>query len=178
MELDLNCARCPLSEGRTRVVGPDGDTTSPVCFVGEAPGRNEDMEGRPFVGRAGMMLDRLLEEENLPREEIMITNTVKCRPPNNRVPSKGEKEACYPYLEQELAGKRLIVGLGRTACSNLLGREVKLLEEANQITTIDLAGKSVDFLPTYHPAACLFNLKAREGLRKTIRTVRDDFLRS
>lgn len=176
MELDLNCARCPLSKGRSRVVGPDGDITSPVCFVGEAPGRNEDLEGRPFVGRAGRMLDRLLEEENLPRERIMITNTVKCRPPNNRVPNKNENEACYPYLEQELRGKELIVGLGRTACSNLLGREVKLLEEANQITTIEMAGGTMNFLPTYHPAACLFNLMAREGLRKTIRTVRDDFL--
>ena len=176
MYLDLECRRCPLSVGRNRVVAPDGDIHSSVCFVGEAPGKNEDLEGRPFVGRAGKMLDRLLEEEGLPRDIIMITNTVKCRPPNNRVPTRGEREACSAYLEQELRGRKLVVGLGRTACSNLMGRDVKLLDQANLITTVEIGGAHVEFLPTYHPAACLFNLRAREGLREAIRLVRDHYI--
>ncbi len=176
MELDLDCRRCPLCETRNRVVPPDGDLSSPVCFVGEAPGKNEDLEGRPFVGRAGSMLDRILDEEGLSRERIMITNTVKCRPPGNRVPTSGEREACFPYLEQDLMGRRLVVGLGRTACANLLGRSIKLGDEANRSLEVEIGGVSVEFLPTYHPAACLFNLKAREGLRETIRTVRDGYL--
>ncbi|NYT12818.1 MAG: uracil-DNA glycosylase [Methanomassiliicoccales archaeon] len=176
LDLDLECRRCPLSEWRTKVVAPDGDVRSPVCFVGEAPGKNEDAEGRPFVGRAGKMLDRLLEDEGLPRNLIMITNTVKCRPPNNRVPTREEREACSPYLQQELRGRKLIVGLGRTACGNLMGKDVRLMDEANVVTKVMIGGEQVEFLPTYHPAACLFNLRAREGLREAIRLVRDHYI--
>jgi len=172
MELDLACRRCPLSEGRTNVVFPDGDLDSTVCFVGEAPGRNEDMQGIPFVGRAGKMLDRLLAEEGLPRERVMITNTVKCRPPNNRVPTKGERAACFPYLEAELIGKRVVIALGRTACSNLLRREVKLADEANTVIRARIGEAEVDLIPAYHPMACLLNLDARESLRRTIRDVK------
>jgi DNA polymerase len=177
LELDLDCRRCPLCETRNTVVSPDGDLNSPVCLVGEAPGRSEDLQGRPFVGRAGKMLDRLLEEEGLPRSRIMITNTVKCRPPDNRVPRSGEREACFPYLEQELEGRRLIVGLGRTACSNLLGRDIKLADEANVPVSVRIGGVNIEFLPTYHPSACLFNLRAREGLREAIRIIRDGYLK-
>lgn len=175
MELDLQCPRCPLCLERLRVVAPDGDPASPVCFVGEAPGQREDQEGRPFVGRAGRMLDRLLAEAGLNRERIMITNTVKCRPPGNRVPRRQEREACFPYLEQELEGKELVVTMGRTASSNLIGREIKLSEDANVIVEVELAGMTLRILPTFHPAACLFNLEAREGLRRTVRLVKDSF---
>jgi len=178
LELDLYCRRCSLWKTRNRVVPPDGDPDSPVCLVGEAPGRNEDEEGRPFVGRAGKMLDRLLSEEGLPRERIMITNTVKCRPPENRVPKREEREACFPYLEQDLMKKDLVVGLGRTACSNLLGRDIRLGDEANVPMEVEIAGFRIEFIPTYHPSACLFNLKAREGLRETIRLIRDRYLPS
>ena len=89
MKLDRDCRRCQLCEGRANVVGPSGDLKASLVFVGEAPGANEDRTGKPFVGKAGKMLDRLLAENGLPRENIMITNTVKCRPPNNRRPDQG-----------------------------------------------------------------------------------------
>lgn len=172
MGIDPECTRCGLSRFRNRIVMPDGDMRSPVCFVGEAPGKMEDLEGRPFVGRAGRMLDRLLMEEGLPRSKIMITNTVKCRPPGNRVPTREERLACRPYLEEELEGRKVVVTLGRTASSNLIGREVKLEEEANKPRELIIGKSKVIMIPAYHPAACLFNIGARESLRKTIRLVK------
>ena len=176
MELDLHCMRCRLSERRIQVVPPSGDLKSPVVFVGEGPGEKEDQRGAPFVGRAGKILDRLLREEGLARERIMITNTVKCRPPENRRPLPEEMRACFPYLEQELEGRELIVAMGRTACENLLGRDVKVGQEANTFVSIELMGREEQVLLTYHPSACMYNLKAREGLRASIRLVRERFL--
>lgn len=169
METDLQCVRCLLSESRTQVVPPDGDLGSVVCFVGEAPGEREDLLGRPFMGRAGKMLDKLMKAEGLRRSEIMITNTVKCRPPKNRNPAKEEMAACFPYLEQEVGGRRLVVALGRVACRNLLGKDIKLEDEANVPRKVAVADRTVEVLPAYHPAACLFNIKARESLRESIR---------
>ena len=169
MEMDLHCTRCVLSESRTQVVPPDGDLDSIVCFVGEAPGEKEDLIGRPFVGRAGKMLDRLMLAEDLDRSMIMITNTVKCRPPKNRNPAKEEMAACFPYLEQELEGRRLVVAMGRDACMNLLGKDVKLEKEANVPREVQVGGNRVEVLPAYHPVACFFNIKARESLRESIR---------
>ncbi len=175
MELDLHCQRCRLCEKRIQVVPPSGDIGSMVVFVGEGPGEKEDLRGAPFVGRAGKMLDRLMREEGLARERIMITNTVKCRPPENRRPLPDEMKACFPYLEQELVSRQLIVAMGRTACENLLGRAVKVGQEANTIVTVELMGKRKEVLLTYHPSASLYNLKAREGLRASIRLVRERF---
>jgi len=175
MELDLQCTRCRLSERRIQVVPPSGDPRSHVVFVGEGPGEKEDQKGAPFVGRAGKMLDRLLGEEGLERERIMITNTVKCRPPENRRPMPDEMRACFPYLEQEIVSRQLIVAMGRTACENLLGRDVRIGLEANTFVLIELLGKKTEVLLTYHPSACLYNLKAREGLRASIRLVKERF---
>jgi uracil-DNA glycosylase family 4 len=168
MELDPGCRRCRLWEGRTRVVPPDGDKDSGICLIGEAPGKNEDLLGRPFIGRSGKLLTLMLEEGGLPRESIMITNTVKCRPPGNRAPKRDEMQACFPYLEQELRNKRVLVCLGRSACRSILGRDVRLEDEANTTIEMEVDGHSIDVIPTYHPSACLRNLKARDGLRKTI----------
>lgn len=175
MFLDLDCELCRLSHKRTKVVAPSGDLISPVVFVGEAPGEKEDLSGQPFVGRAGKMLDRLLKEEGLPRDRIMITNAVKCRPPGNRRPRPDEVLACRPYLEDDLRGKRLVVCMGRTACEGLLNNKVALKECANQLFAIAIGRERMDLLPTYHPSAALRNLEAREGLRRTIRWVRENY---
>lgn len=169
METDLGCLRCRLSKGRTQVVPPDGDLFSPVCFVGEGPGEKEDMLGRPFVGRAGQMLSRLMMEEGLQRARVMITNAVKCRPPGNRAPRRDEMAACFSYLEQELEGRRLVVAMGRSACLDLLGRDVRLADEANVVRHVRVGCEEMDLLPAYHPSACLFNLRARESLAGSIR---------
>jgi uracil-DNA glycosylase len=175
MFLDLDCELCRLSKTRAKVVAPRGDLESPVVFVGEAPGEKEDLSGKPFVGRAGKMLDRLLQDEGLDREKIMITNTVKCRPPANRRPKPEEVASCRPYLEDELRGRQLIVCLGRTACEGLLNNKVVMRDCANQTFAIAVGRERMDLIPTYHPSAALRNIDAREGLRLTIRMVKERF---
>ncbi|MGD0819046.1 MAG: uracil-DNA glycosylase [Methanomassiliicoccales archaeon] len=173
MKLDLKCNRCPLCQGRANVVGPSGDLDSKLVFVGEAPGATEDRTGKPFVGKAGKMLDRLLAENGLPRESIMITNAVKCRPPNNRRPTREEVEACRPYLGEDLQGRCLVVALGLTASQGLLGRKVSLKVDANKVFQVELGKETISVMPTYHPSACLFNLTARKGLREGIAMAMD-----
>ncbi|MFA7342446.1 MAG: uracil-DNA glycosylase, partial [Candidatus Methanomethylophilaceae archaeon] len=105
-----DCRLCTLSQNRSLIVLPEGDPCSPVVFVGEAPGEKEDQSGRPFVGRSGRILDGMLEEAGLPRGSILITNTVKCRPPGNRDPQREEMAACLPFLQHELKDRELVVG--------------------------------------------------------------------
>ncbi len=169
-----NCDLCPLCAERTNIVRPSGDLDSGIAFIGEAPGESEDKEGRPFIGRAGKILDKMMEEEGLDRSKVMITNTVKCRPPNNRDPTKDEMAACRPFLNAELIHCHLIIGLGKSACRNMLGYEGKMGDIVNKKVTIKINGKDIPFLPTYHPAACIYSKEARVGLRETIRTVRDE----
>lgn len=173
MKLDMGCTRCHLARNRRQIVPPDGNPESRVCLLGEAPGETEDMLGRPFVGRAGRMLDTLMAKAGLSRQKVFITNVVKCRPPANRRPKSDEMEACFVYLAEELEGKELVVALGRTACLDLLGREVRLIEEANRLYETDVLGRKILILPTYHPAACLFNKEARDVLYRSLRFVRD-----
>lgn len=172
MSAPRDCDACGLCTDRQNVVCPDGDPDSPVAFVGEAPGQKEDETGRPFQGRSGKVLDALLEEESVPRSSIYITNTVKCRPPGNRVPTREEMAACLPYLEEELQDRRLIVALGRTAARDLLRREVRLSEELNKLTKVTIRGREIDMVVTYHPAASFYNTKVKDALRETIRIAR------
>lgn len=148
------CVRCALSEGRTQVVFGVGHPSADLLFVGEGPGQQEDLQGEPFVGRSGHLLDRLvLEEMGLTRDSFYIANTVKCRPPGNRDPLPGEIAACRPWLETqvELIRPRVVVTLGNFAAK-------LLLETTDGITK--LRGRSYPFrtgvlVPTYHPAAVL-----------------------
>jgi uracil-DNA glycosylase family 4 len=172
MKLKKRCKCCELCGGRTHVVPPEGDPNSPIAFVGEAPGETEDREGRPFVGRAGKVLNKVLEEEGLPREKVLITNTVKCRPPGNRTPRVEEMQACFPHLEQELKKTKVIVALGRTAAKDFLGRDVKLGEEVNRIMKIEIMGKTKDLIVAYHPAAYFYNPKVKDSLKETVRLVK------
>ena len=176
MRPDRNCRLCGLCEGRTQLVMPSGDLNSPVVFVGEAPGEREDLTGKPFVGRSGKLLDAIMEEEGIERSKVMITNTVKCRPPNNRDPTEEEMRACRPFLDDELTGKKVIIGLGKSACRDLLGYEGKMSEIANTKQSIKVNGKDVLFIPTYHPAACIYSRESRDALRTTMRILRDEYL--
>ncbi|NLK26318.1 MAG: uracil-DNA glycosylase [Euryarchaeota archaeon] len=172
MRPNKDCTGCTLCHSRQNVVYPDGDPDSPVAFVGEAPGRKEDEIGKPFQGASGKVLDKLLEEEEVPRSSIFITNTVKCRPPQNRDPTEDEMAACLPCLEEELKDRRLIVTLGRTAARDLLHRQVHLAKDANMITKVTIRGKEIDLVVAYHPAASFYNPKVKESLRETIRITR------
>ena len=117
------CPLCKLSRSRKNAVPGEGQLSAKIMFIGEAPGRSEDEKGRPFVGAAGRILDELLKKAGIERSEVFITNIVKCRPPNNRVPKEDDLTACRPYLDRQIAliKPKVICILGRTAYSSLLG---------------------------------------------------------
>ena len=167
-----DCEGCVLCEGRTKIVLPTGNLESGIVFVGEAPGENEDLQGVPFVGRAGKILDDAMAAAGISRNDIMITNTVKCRPPNNRDPTEDEMNACKSYLHSELKGRKLIVGLGKSSCRDLMGYEGGMKDVVNRIVKIDIDGEQCDFLPAYHPMACVYRKEARESLAETMRIVK------
>ena len=149
----LGCTKCRLSETRTQVVWADGNLDSRLMFIGEAPGRNEDLQGRPFVGAAGQLLDRLLGEIGLDRSGAAIVNVIKCRPPANRDPLPDEIEACTPYLQAQLAHMQpdVIVTLGNFATKFILESPVGITKARGHVYYRN--GSSI--VPTFHPAAAL-----------------------
>lgn len=158
----LDCSKCPmLVNNRTRIVPGEGAEDADIVFIGEGPGANEDKQGRPFVGQAGAFLDELLNLINLKREQIYITNVIKCRPPGNRDPMPTELQNCRPYLDQQLAiiRPRLIVTLGRYAMATFLpGKSISKIHGTMQIQN------EFAYFVMYHPAAALY----QQSLRKTI----------
>lgn len=154
-EAAMHCEKCRLSETRKHVVFGEGNLHADVMFIGEGPGAREDEQGRPFVGPAGQLLDRMLREIGLERKNVYIANVVKCRPPNNRDPQKDEREACIGYLRAQVAFIRpkVIVCLGRIAAGIILGRDVKMMKEHGVCTKV----KNFYIMPTFHPAALLHN---------------------
>ncbi|MCX6650163.1 MAG: uracil-DNA glycosylase [Methanomassiliicoccales archaeon] len=169
MPFDPDCRRCPLCHGRIQVVPPTGDLSSRVALVGEAPGAKEDEMGRPFIGRAGKILDGLMGEAGLDRSSVTITNTVKCRPPKNRRPNAEEMEACRPYVLEELAGKEFVLALGLSAAEDLLGRKLVMKDAANRTFEMEVGGRPLKIMVTYHPSACIYRPPAREVLREALR---------
>lgn len=150
----ISCTKCDLCKTRTKAVPGKGNPNADVVFVGEAPGRSEDIRGEPFVGAAGKKLTEMLEKNGIPRESVYITNVVKCRPPNNRVPTQTERQTCKEYLENEirLINPKIICVMGNTACNSVLGQgEIT----KNRGKTIQKDGKT--FFLTFHPAATIYN---------------------
>lgn len=176
IEPEKDCRLCDLCRRRTNLVLPTGDLSSPVVLVGEAPGENEDKQGKPFVGRAGSILDGILEEVGLDRQRLMITNTVKCRPPQNRIPMPEEMEACRKFLNSELKGRKVVVGLGKSAVKDLLGYDGPMSQVVNTVQHIDVDGESIPFIPTYHPMACVYKKDARDQLKITMITLKTEYL--
>lgn len=163
------CTRCRLHATRTNAVPGEGPVFVPVLLVGEAPGRDEDAAGRPFVGRAGRILDAALGAARLPRESVFITNVVKCRPPKNRRPKPDEVAACRTYLLGQIAcvQPRVIVTLGATALRGLLGPGHELRTARGQILHLG----AISVVATYHPAAVLYNRRLERDLRRDLRKV-------
>ena len=151
------CTRCRLHRGRTHAVPGEGPIGAKLLLIGEGPGRQEDESGRPFFGAAGRLLAKFLEEAGTSREEVFITNVVKCRPPENRAPRADEVEACQPYLASQIAivGPRVIVTMGATALRGLLGPEVDLHSARRRRRRY----RGIPVFATYHPAAVLYNRK-------------------
>lgn len=168
----LNCKKCRLWRGRRNAVPGEGPLDSKVMFIGEAPGRQEDVEGRPFVGAAGKLLTELLESNGMRRSTVYITNIVKCRPPNNRDPLEDEVEACNSYLERQVKNlkPKLIVCLGRHAAKHLFkkaGLEYKSMAKMRGVFyEVKVYGVKTFLTATYHPAAALYKPQIREYLEK------------
>ena len=153
-ELIGDCRRCKLWRGRTHLVFGEGSPQARLIFVGEGPGEEEDLKGRPFVGKAGELLTRIIVSGmRLKREEVYICNVVKCRPPNNRDPEPDEIAACFPFLKKQISliGPQVICALGRVAAGGLLGREVKITRERGKW----LSCMDIPLMLTYHPAFVL-----------------------
>ncbi len=157
----LGCKLCPLSEKRTNVVFGDGAQNAKIMFIGEAPGADEDMQGLPFVGRAGKLLDQILQEINWDRKNIYITNIVKCRPPENRPPLPYEISKCSKYLrfQIEYIKPKLIVLLGAVSAQSILGTYIPNIKSMKEIRGNLCEFNGLKYLPTYHPAYILRNQK-------------------
>ena len=165
------CRKCGLCETRTQTVFSDGPPNARLVLVGEAPGRDEDAQGIPFVGRAGQLLNKMLAAIELKREEVYICNVLKCRPPDNRTPLPEEVERCLPYLEQQIALIRptLICALGLSAMQALLGTKASMTSMRGR--TFEFRG--VPLVPTYHPAALLRNPGLKRDAWTDLQRVRD-----
>jgi DNA polymerase len=152
-EIALGCPRCGLAKTRKHVVFGEGRETADVMVVGEAPGQEEDRSGRPFVGRAGKLLDLLLLSSGFARGDVYICNVLKCRPPQNRNPQPDEVDACSPYLlrQVELVQPRVILAFGTFAAQTLLGTDISIGKLRGRTHRY----RGVPLVPTYHPAACL-----------------------
>jgi DNA polymerase len=152
------CTRCRLAQTRTQVVFGVGDPNADLMFVGEAPGFHEDKQGYPFVGQAGKLLDKLLAGIGLERSDVYIVNTLKCRPPGNRDPNPDEKQACEPWLFQqiELIQPKVIATLGNHATKQLSGRETGITRVHGQEQHVTYGSRRVILYPIYHPAAALY----------------------
>lgn len=166
-----NCQKCRLCAARTHAVPGEGNPHARLMFIGEGPGRDEDLTGRPFVGRAGQLLDKMIAAIGLSREEVYIANVVKCRPPQNRAPEMDEVAACMPYLRAQvgLIRPQVIVLLGSSALGAILGAEHRITRERGAW----IERKGVFFMPTFHPAALLRDESKKRPVWEDLKKVRD-----
>jgi uracil-DNA glycosylase family 4 len=175
-----SCTKCNLHSTRTNTVFARGNSQAAICIVGEAPGEDEDLQGLPFVGRSGKLLDKLLLEAGLDIEnDIYICNILKCRPPGNRRPTDVESNCCLPYLEEQLAlvYPRVLIVLGNTAVSNLLGLTEGISKVRGRFFNWYFQGQKTLAMPTYHPSYLLRNgsddSEPRKQFRQDIAAVLD-----
>jgi len=169
------CTRCPLHETRSREVFGAGDADADLMFVGEAPGAEEDRQGLPFVGRAGQLLNQMLEGIGLSREDVFIANVLKSRPPGNRDPLPLEIEACKPYLFEQirLIEPTVICTLGNFATKLLSGNPAGITRVRGTPQVHELGSRTVFLLPLFHPAAALRTPAVKETLREDFATLPD-----
>ncbi len=163
------CCKCDIAEARTHLVFGDGDPDADLMFIGEAPGQQEDLQGVPFVGRAGQLLTRIIEAIGLARDRVYIGNILKCRPPNNRTPTVQESATCFPNLERqiEIIQPRIIVTLGNPATKTLL-------ETTQGITRMRgrfVEWRGIEVMPTYHPSYLLRNPDAKRDVWEDMKKV-------
>ncbi len=184
-ERAVNCKKCELWETRQNVIVGEGSLNAKIMFIGEAPGFNEDKQGKPFVGRAGKVLDGLLKEAGLKREEIYITNILKCRPPENRNPSEEEIKSCTPYLNEqiEIINPKIICCLGNFA-ANFVMKKFNLSNQFQGISSIHgkvfnistLTGK-IKVIPFFHPAVVTYNPNKLNILKKDFEVLKKEMVK-
>ena len=176
-EIDVtDCTRCEeLCGSRGRIVNGVGPTDAALCFVGEAPGRQEDETGEPFVGRSGDVLDEVLRDQGFARRDVRITNCARCRPPENRDPTAAELENCRPHLEREIAAvdPDVVVALGKVPSEHLLGRSVSVTAEAGSVHDARIADAPRRVLVCVHPAATLYDPSQRETFESALEAAVD-----
>ncbi|MFH1284365.1 MAG: uracil-DNA glycosylase [Candidatus Peregrinibacteria bacterium] len=167
------CTKCPLHKGRKNAVPGEGSENAEVLFIGEGPGREEDLQGRPFVGAAGRLLTELIESIELKREDVFIVNVVKCRPPNNRDPFPEEIKTCWPYLEAQIKTikPKLIVTLGRHSMGRFLpGLKISEVHGRPKRANGIWQERQV-YLPLFHPAVALYDPKKKEVLLEDFKKI-------
>ena len=164
-ETILNCQKCPLSQTRTHAVPGEGDLNTDLMFVGEGPGRDEDSQGRPFVGRAGKLLTKIIHAMKFQREEVYITNIVKCRPPGNRNPQGNEIASCKDYLlaQIELIDPKVIVTLGRVATDFFIHSSLGMTALRGDFYDFE----NIKVMPTFHPSYLIRN-EGNKNLKKMV----------
>ncbi|HEY6147352.1 MAG TPA: uracil-DNA glycosylase [Thermoanaerobaculia bacterium] len=165
------CPRCKLSRTRTQIVFGQGNARARLMFIGEAPGREEDEQGQPFVGRAGQLLTKIIEAIGMKREDVYIVNVLKCRPPNNRNPEADEIDACRPFLEEQirLISPRAIVTLGTFAAQAVLETDEPIGRLRGRWRTM----RGVRVMPTFHPAFLLRSPERKKDVWEDMKLVRD-----
>jgi DNA polymerase len=165
------CLRCPLHQGRKTIVHTEGQTSARLMFVGEAPGADEDASGRPFVGRAGQLLNKIIEAIGLKRDDVLIGNVNRCRPPGNRTPTTEEAHTCKPFLLREIniARPDVIVVLGNTAMKNLLDTKEGITRLRGQFQDY----RGIKVMPTFHPAYLLRDPSKKREVWDDMKKVRD-----
>lgn len=165
----MSCQKCPLCEARTNVVFGEGNRNAEVMFIGEGPGEQEDLSGRPFVGRGGKLLDDMLAMIDLDRSKVFIGNMVKCRPPKNRDPLPAEQEACIGYLRNQVAliRPKIIICLGRIAAMKLIKDDFKITRDHGQ--WFEKAGVQMSAL--FHPAALLRDPRRRPETFEDLKSI-------
>jgi DNA polymerase len=165
----MQCKKCELHSTRTNVVFGEGNPESPIMFIGEAPGREEDIKGAPFVGEAGKLLTKLLRAVGIDRKNVYITNVLKCRPPGNRDPLQHEIKECFGWLKTQIKiiKPKIICTLGKYAIYSLLSISLPISRIRGKIYVYS----GIEVIPTYHPAALLYHPKWKEEMEKDLKTV-------
>jgi DNA polymerase len=172
----LSCEKCELAQGRNNVVFGVGNPNASLMFIGEAPGRDEDLQGIPFVGRAGQLLDKILAAAGIERDDVYIGNIIKCRPPNNRTPLTSEIDACMPYLAKQIEHirPRIICTLGLPATQTLLGIRGSMASLRAKV----YRHGDILIIPTYHPAAALRDPRYKKPIWEDFQTLKREYTRA
>ena len=173
-DIAAECTLCRLRSTCTQVVFGEGPENSRLMLIGEGPGRDEDIQGRPFVGRAGQLLEKILQAAEIDRTEVYITNVVKCRPPDNRLPDQEEAKTCQKYLLEQirLINPEIIVCLGAMATQTVVDPQAKI----SKVRGIWLNRAGIKIMPTFHPAALLRNPQYKRPVWEDFKLIRDEYV--